>query len=149
MRTPAIAGLIATIFCLPSAPTSAQVNADKTGVAMEALQHNFDDYMSFSYSHGQLCQKTLKQVIPGVRGQPEGPDITLNFAGIMTSRWKQIVARTDGTDQKAWNFECVSQVRTGRHLVVLSLVMYEQRGAEMRGVELVTNRDVRIVHEPR
>lgn len=149
MRIPAIAGLVATIFCLLSAPAVAQVSAEKTGVSIEALQHNYDDYTSFSYSHGQLCQKTLKQVIPGVRGQPEGVDITLNFAGIMTSRWKQALTRPDGTDQKVWNFECVSQIRTGRRLVVLSLVMYEQRGAEMRGVELVTNRNVHIAHELR
>jgi hypothetical protein len=104
--------------------------------------------MSFSYSHGQLCQKTLKQTAPGAIGVPQELSVDLNVAGILTSRWKQEVVRKDGAKPVNWRFECVSQIRPGRKLVVLSLVMYEQHGAERRGVELLTKRDVRIVHEP-
>lgn len=142
---------VALIIALSSfsLPASAQLTAEQTGVPPEALQHNFDDYMSFSFSHGQLCQKTLKQTLPGVRGIPQELTVDLNVAGILTSRWKQEVTRPDGTKPVIWQFECVSQLRTGRKLVVVSLVMYEQRGAERRGIELLTRRDVRIVHEPR
>lgn len=142
---------VALIFALGSLslPVSAQLTAEKTGVPTEALQHNFDDYMSFSASHGQLCQKTLKQTLPGVRGMPQDLTADLNVAGILTSRWKQEVTKPDGMKPVIWQFECVSQLRPGRKLVVVSLVMYEQRGAERRGVELLTRRDVRIVHEPR
>jgi hypothetical protein len=132
-----------------SLPICAQLTAEQTGVPTEALQHGFDDYMSFSASHGQLCQKTLKQMLPGVRGLPQDLVADLNVAGILTSRWQQVVTKPDGTKPVRWKFECVSQLRPGRKLVVLSLVMYEQHGAQRHGIELLTGRDVRIVHEPR
>lgn len=140
------------IFIFPlfllSAPALGQLTAEQTGVPTEVLQQTFEDYMSFSFSHGQLCQKTLKQTAPGATGVPQDLTIDLNVAGIITSKWKQEVSRADGTKPVIWRFECVSQIRPERKLVVLSLVMYEQRGAERRGVELLTKRDVRIVHEP-
>lgn len=141
--------ILITALASLSLPLFAQLTAEQTGVPTEVLQHNFDDYMSFSYSHGQLCQNTLKQTLPGVRGLPQDLVADLNVAGILTSRWKQEVTRPDGTKPAIWHFECVSQIRAGRKLNVLSLVMYEQRGAERRGIELLTRRDVRIVHEPR
>jgi hypothetical protein len=134
---------------LVSVPAAAQLTAETTGVPTEALQHNFDDYMSFSNSHGQLCQKTLKQTLPGVRGPQQDLTIDFNFSGNFTSRWKQEVTKPDGTSPVIWQLECVSQLRSGRKLFVVSLVMYQQRGAERRGAELLTRRDVRTIHEPR
>ena len=139
---------LVVIFSLLSCVTWAQLTAEQTGVSSEALQHDFEDYMSFSSSHGQLCQKTLRQARPTVNGSPIDGDISLNVAGIITSTWSQDVARPDGKLDR-WRFECVSQIRAGRKLFVSALVMYEQRGAERRGVELLTNRDVRIVHKPK
>lgn len=130
-------------------PALAQLTSQQTGVQTEALQYNFDDMVSFSEAHGRLCKQTLMQVVPGMRGAPKDFDVDSNMAGIMTSRWKQEIFRPDGTNPVIWNIECVSQLRAERQVVVISLVMYQRRGAERRGVELLTQRDVRIVIDPR
>jgi hypothetical protein len=83
---------ILVALCGLSLPLSAQLTAEQTGVPTEALQHSFDDYTSFSASHGQLCQKALKQTLPGIRGLPQELTADLNVAGVLTSRWKQEVA---------------------------------------------------------
>ncbi|MEY2861477.1 MAG: hypothetical protein RL392_1935 [Pseudomonadota bacterium] len=137
--------LLLTVFSVSS---HAQISANQTGVPIEALQHNYDEYMSFNYSHGQLCQRTLKQTIPGMTGVPRDMAVTMNLAGFVTSKWRQDVTKPDGTLVKRWSFECVSQVRPGKKIALLALSMFEERGAEMRGVELLTNRDISVVHSP-
>lgn len=136
-------------LCVHMSFARAQLTPEQTGVPNEALQHTFEDYMSFGYSHGQLCQKTLKQLVPGIRGIPSNLIFDLNVAGVITSRWQQEVTKNDGTSPVIWQFECVSQLRASKRLALLSIVMYEEKGAERRGVELLTRRDVRIVHSPK
>lgn len=140
--------ILLVVLITLAAQSHAQITSEATGVQTAALQHNFEDFMSFSYSHGQLCQKALKQSIPGVRGTPMDLDMDLNLAGVMTSRWKQDAVQPDGQASKVWNFECVSQLRAGRKLVVVALGMYEERHGERRGVDLLTRRDIRITHNP-
>jgi hypothetical protein len=130
-------------------PAFGQLSSDQTGVQNKALQHNFEDFMSFSYTQGQLCQNTLKKVIPGIINLPKDYALDVNSAGIITSRWKQEVVKPNGESPVVWRFECVSQIRSGGKLSVLSLVMYQQRGGEKRGVEILTNRDFRINYEPK
>lgn len=136
-------------FPLFLSPAWAQLKPEQTGVPTEALQQSFWEMISWSSAHGQLCTRTLKQAVPGVRGMPTDLDIEHNMAGITTSRWSQEVTRPDGTKSVVWRFECVSRLQSGPKVIVISLVMYEQRGAEKRGVELLTKRDVHIDHKPR
>ena len=140
---------IAILFLSFGIPASAQLTSAQTGVQIEALQRNFNDMVSFSEAHGRICKQTLIQVSPGGRGVPKDLEVESNMAGIMTTRWKQEIFQPDGTKPATWDFECVTQIRAGRQVVVIALVMYERRGFEIRGVELLTGRDVRIVSDPR
>jgi hypothetical protein len=120
----------------------AYITPEDTGVANEALQHSLVDHREAYASARQLCTQTVKQVIRTIGSEQEF-ESDLNLAGVITVRWKQVVVRPDGSDPKKANFECVARIRPG-NLSLISLVQYEQRGSERRGVEILTNRDVRV-----
>ena len=115
----------------------------------EALKYGFDDYNGLAANHGAKCTRDLKKGVPGITGIPRDLEFHSNFAGIFTSRWRQVVAKPDGTAPTEWRFECVTQLLPDKKIQTISLAMYQTRGTESRGIEVFTRRDLRVQLVPR
>lgn len=111
---------------------------------IQALQFTFDEHLNLFANHGRLCQKLLFQANPKIDPMDiRNFDIAINFAGIITSRWSQMVTRPDLKERAVWNFECVSKMLSDNKLVVISLATFQEGRGEERGIELLSRRNIR------